>query len=211
LCESRQLRSATIRRAAEALCPRPTNSAKMANKGIFRLVTNANCPRTNRYVYISNDRAQACPEDPTCLSHLSKTEHSGRMARQKGHPGSARTTAPRVEVARYLSQAEFPCRNRQNAPLGAVWTVKSPRFAASASVRRGTLTLRCADNYSRTAASIALPELGFSRGSASCDTHAGAHIGFSMRQGGVQQREGRYPQHHLGKKDPARLWPLHSG
>jgi len=32
------------------------------------------------------------------------------MARQNGHPGSARTAA-RVEVARYWSQAEFPSCN----------------------------------------------------------------------------------------------------
>jgi hypothetical protein len=39
------------------------------------------------------------------------------------------------------------------------------------------------------AASIALPELGFLRGSASCDAHAGAHIGFSMRQAGEFSNE----------------------
>jgi hypothetical protein len=41
-------------------------------------------------------------------SHLSKTKDCSRMACQNGHPSSARTAA-RVEVARYLSQAEFPC------------------------------------------------------------------------------------------------------
>jgi hypothetical protein len=113
----------------------------------FRLVTNANCRRNNLNVYISNDRAQACAEDPTCL----RLSPGKQMARQKAHSGSARTTA-RVEVARYLSQAEFPSCNKYVTTCAAEGGLDGQVrwFAASASVNRGALTLRWAHNCSRT-------------------------------------------------------------
>jgi hypothetical protein len=140
-----------IRRAGGAPCLRPTNPAKMGN--IFSLVTNTNCPRTTLYVYISNDRAQACGRGSyVAPSKPSRKQSTGRMARQKDHPASARTTAT-VEVAQYLSQAEFSCCNRC-VTVCALWGRSGRsslvRFAASASVRRGTLTLRYADNCPRT-------------------------------------------------------------
>ena len=58
-------------------------------------------------------------------SHLSKTKDCSRMACQNGHPGSARTAA-RVEVARYLSQAEFPCFSRLPGRRSRRHPVRSP-------------------------------------------------------------------------------------
>jgi hypothetical protein len=38
-----------------------------ANNAIFRVVTNANCPKTNLNVYISNDLTQAGAQEPTFI------------------------------------------------------------------------------------------------------------------------------------------------
>ena len=72
-------------------------------------------------------------------------------ASKKAHSGSARTTA-RVEVARYLSQAEFPSCNKYVTTCAAEGGLDGQVrwFAASASVNRGALTLRWAHNCSRT-------------------------------------------------------------
>ena len=121
---------------------------KELTKAFSEIVTNANCPRNNLNVYISNDRPQACAEDPTCL-RLSHCEN--KWARQKAHSGSARTTA-RVEVARYLSQAEFPSCNKYVTTCAAEGGLDGQVrwFAASASVNRGALALRWAHNCSGT-------------------------------------------------------------
>jgi hypothetical protein len=163
---------------------RPTNSAKRANKGIFRLVTNANCPKTNLYVHISNDRAQACAED---LSHSRKPSTAAAWRAKRIIPAW-------LEVARYLSQAEFPCCNRCVTACAVGGGLDGRVLvAASAPVKRGTLTFRCR-LLLKNAQHRLLSAMAFRAGGASCDTQFGRPYRLlDVTSWRVQQREGQYP------------------
>ena len=139
----------------------------------------------------------------------SKPSLENKALRPHGAPkGSSRLGSnygSRVEVARYLSQAVFPYRNRcvtECASGGGLdRQVSSVCRLGLGEARYGTL--RCADNYSRTAASIALPELGFfSRKRVLRHACRRSYRLLNATSWRVQQREGRYPQHHLGKRIP---------
>jgi hypothetical protein len=70
-------------------------------------------PKNQRDVYISNDRAQACANDPTCLrpSHLSKTKHSWKHTFSRAAQASSFGPVTAGPVRLELSDIEpYPLR-----------------------------------------------------------------------------------------------------
>jgi hypothetical protein len=96
-----------------------------------------------------------------------------------------------------VSQSRVPCCNRCVTDIGAAWTIKSVvvcRFGLGEAMHVnafGAPHYRSTQPTARDRASLTgLPELGFSRGSAFCDTYAGPYR--LVNATSWRQQRGRY-------------------
>ena len=136
-----------------------------------------------------------------------ENKHCGRTGRQKGHPGSARTTAT-VEVERYLSQAEFPC-------CTDVLTTCAPGGGLDGQVslvcRFGLGKARYVNKLRKNEQHRSLCQSSAFCAGARPATRMLAPISASQcdKLAGSAKRRA-IPPVHLGKRILRGLWPLHS-